>query len=130
MHAPESVSTNSSPVKPSAHGAEYPTISFAVAAWLATNALPFGTERKGITVTGSSLREHSRYCLSYTEVFLIFLPYGSVPLAVAVRVLPIRRHHNSAGDSNLFAFLDCELQRVIINLLVRSRICIRIAVTG
>jgi hypothetical protein len=43
---------------PRMHGpnAEHTTISFAVAAWLSTNALPFGTERKGITVIGSSLR--------------------------------------------------------------------------
>ena len=72
----------------SAPGAEHTTISFAVAAWLSTNALPFGTERKGITVIGSSLQETSRYGLSYTEVLLNFLPCGSVPLAVAVRVLP------------------------------------------
>src|SRR5229473_5241836 len=28
------------------------------------------------------------YCLSYTETFLNFLPCGSVPLVVTVRVLP------------------------------------------
>jgi hypothetical protein len=32
--------------------------------------------------------KNSRYCLSYTDVLLNFLPCGSVPLAVAVRVLP------------------------------------------
>src|SRR6202521_721567 len=35
-----------------------------------------------------SLGERSRYCLSYTEIFLTFLPAGSVPLVVTVRVLP------------------------------------------
>lgn len=38
--------------------------------------------------TASSLRSESRYCLSYTEVLLNFLPCGSVPLAETVRVLP------------------------------------------
>jgi hypothetical protein len=52
------------------------------------NALPFGTEWKGITVFRHLSQRTSRYCLSYTEVLLNFLPCGSVPLAVAVRVLP------------------------------------------
>src|SRR6202795_4915644 len=46
-----------------------------------------GTERKGITVTVSR-GKMSRYCLSYTEIFLNFLPAESVPLVVTVRVLP------------------------------------------
>src|SRR5438093_13706692 len=33
-------------------------------------------------------RERSRYCLSYTAVFLNSLPCGSVPLVVTVRLLP------------------------------------------
>ena len=33
-------------------------------------------------------RERSRYCLSYIAVFLNFLPCGSVPLVVTVRLLP------------------------------------------
>src|SRR6266571_3663459 len=33
-------------------------------------------------------QERFSYCLSYTAVLLYFLPCGSVPLAVAVRVLP------------------------------------------
>jgi hypothetical protein len=71
--------------------------------------------------------------------FRLWQRYGILPLVVhrcafellALRIgstrcgragLAIRRHHNSAGDSNLSAFLDSELQCVIINLLVRSRI--------
>ena len=52
-----------------------------------TNALPLRTEREGITVT-SAPRERSRYCLSYTAIVLNFLPCGSVPRVVTVRVLP------------------------------------------
>jgi hypothetical protein len=46
---------------------------------VSTNALLPRIERKGISIES--------YCLSYTAVLLIFLPCGSVPLVVTVRVL-------------------------------------------
>ena len=44
-------------------------------------------ERKGILVAVGP-RERSRYCLSYTAVYLTVLPFESVPLTVTVRLLP------------------------------------------
>src|SRR6266542_5487577 len=37
----------------------------------------------------SASRPRSGYCLSYTAVLLNFLPCGSVPLVVTVRLLPL-----------------------------------------
>jgi len=53
---------------------------------LFANALPLRTEREASLLL--SPRQRSRYCLSYTETFVNFLPSGSVPLVVTVRVLP------------------------------------------
>ena len=85
-----------------------------------TNTLPFETEREGITVVSTTLG----------DTLLLVVHRGAFEL-LALRIvstrgsrarLAIRRHHNSAGDSNLSAFLDSELQCVIIDLLVRSRV--------
>ena len=65
------------------------------------------------------------------EVLLLLVVHRGAFELLALRIgsarcgrasLAIRRHHNSAGDSNLSAFLDNELQRVIVNLPIRSSI--------
>jgi hypothetical protein len=53
----------------------------------ATNALPLGSVRKGITLM-KPIGERILYCLSYTAVLSYFLPCASVPLVVTVRLLP------------------------------------------
>src|SRR5256885_10826297 len=55
----------------------------------AGRAPPFRTERKGTTLLITVIfRERSHYCLSYTAMLLIFLPFESVPVTVTVRLLP------------------------------------------
>jgi len=65
------------------------------------NSTPKRENARNVTgVRGRSVREakrppvqsraegHPGYCLSYTEVLVNFLPFGSVPLTVTVRLLP------------------------------------------
>jgi hypothetical protein len=66
-----------------------------------TNALPFRSERKGITTMAMIL-----YCLSYTTVLLYFLPCASVPLTVTVRLLPSAATTTWAVRTTLPPFFD------------------------
>ena len=52
------------------------------------NSLPFKTGREGISISVNPRKKLFCYCLSYTAVFLNFLPFASVPLVVTVRLLP------------------------------------------
>src|SRR5437899_1641097 len=52
------------------------------------DVLALFTPPQPATVEDSSSRLLSRYCLSYTALLLIFLPFGSVPRVVTVRLLP------------------------------------------
>ena len=50
--------------------------------------MPSRFRAEGHQLLLSALERGPRYCLSYTEIFVNFLPSESVPLVVTVRVLP------------------------------------------
>src|ERR1019366_1802074 len=62
-------------------------------------------------------QERFRYCLSYTVVLLNFLPCGSVPLVVTVRVLP-------SADTTTRPVIVTSPVFLTVNSNVRSSICL------
>ena len=96
-------------------------------------AMPSSRVRSTRAITCTTIAEGHHRCwqLCQERFLLLLVVHRCAFELLALRIgstrcgrasLAIRRHDNSAGDSDLSAFLDCELQRVIINLLVRSRI--------